>query len=101
MGFRALDPCTTALAGLLCTAWLGALLVRPSIATHPRIAVVLNTLSAMLFVLYCCGDPDLASDQPSQLFPAVPCKALGAASLALMAPVYLWMAWGLAARPRT
>lgn len=96
MGLRALHARTG--AALLVAAWLGALVVEPSLATDARIAVVLNTLSAMMFVLYCCGDPDLASDEPSRLFPNLPCKAIGAASVALMAPVYLWMSWALAAR---
>ncbi len=98
-----LDKPTTGTALALTVVWMGAVLVKPQLATSPRIAITLNLLSAMLFFLYVTEDPDLTSTrrytQPP--LPAVSGKTVGVTFLALMACVYLWLTWTMAGHSTT
>lgn len=92
---------TVFMALALCGAWLGLIMARPSLATNMRVAIILNTLSAYLFVVYCCTDPDLTSTKRyivSQIVPGYSGKTVGVTFLGTMAVVYLWMSWNLASK---
>ena len=99
MDFAALDQRTGLMALGLTGVWMGTLTFRPSIAANPRVAITLNLLSAYLFVLYCCEDPDLSSNKRfvvSQFIPGISYKRVGVTFLGVMAAFYLYLTWSMA-----
>ncbi len=85
----AVDLPLVLLAVALGVGWAALVTTRPDIVRNPRVAIVLNTLSAFLFSAWYLHDPAPAHERTG---PA------GVTVLSVMAVVYSWTAWRLSAR---
>lgn len=85
------------LSSAITITWLGILCVKPSLAYGAQVSTTLNLISAMLFFLYVCEDPELTSNERYYKHVNLSGKVVGATFLTSMALIYIWLNWKLTA----